>query len=206
MRLRAGRRREKREDEGEATSPQRFGSNASLSSSSESPSLPRSFADISLVSSLEPALKAARRSSDNLLELVKNEREKVTQSIRSAALAAAASPFAPVSLDDFGGEAWRNATSSLAFFGGKAGAAEQATETRKMKGNSSNSNNATASSKSTTATSSPRLAKNRRAVAPSSASHPPQFGLDVFSALNESLMRGSSSSGGGSTQLKSQVR
>ena len=206
MRLRAGRRREKREDEGGKTpeSPRfsfgglaaaPFSSSSSPASSSE-PSLPRAFADSGFVSSLEPALTAAKRSSDNLFELVKTEREKIASSIRSAAAAAAASPFAPVSLDDFGGEAWRNATTSLAFFGGKAAAAAAAAEQQQkassrkkpMNNNSKTSNRRQASSSS-----------------PSSSSQPPQFGLDVFSALNESvLMRGSSSSG--SRQLKSQVR
>ena len=169
--------------------------------SSSSPSLPRAFPDISLVSSsLEPAITAARRSSDNLFELVKNEREKVAKSIRSAAAAAAASPFAPVSLDDFGGEAWRNATTSgLAFFGGVVEQQQQATRKKREQ---------KAASKSTT---NARSMKNRSAAsAPSSSSfQPPQFGLDVFSALNESLRgasAGGSSSSRGSRQLKNQVR
>lgn len=211
MRLRAGRRRDKREDEGGATTESplarrfSFGGVAAAafpSSSSEpppssSPSLPRAFADIDLVSSLKPALSAARKSSDNLFELVKNEREKVAQSIRSAAAAAAASPFAPVSLDDFGGEAWRNATTSLAFFGGGKAAVERKTTGRKNKPTMNNT------SKTPTTT-------NRRQASTAAASplsqQPAQFGLDVFSALNESVLMRGSGSNSGSRQLKSQVR
>lgn len=160
-------------------------------------------AGIPLPSLLEPAMKQVRKSSDDLLALVKAEREKVTQSLRSAAAAAAASPFAPVSLEDFGGDAWREfkGWSAVAVGLGNGsrrgthGVAETTTTTTTKNGRWRNRRTSAASSSSSSSSSS-----SARQQQP-----PPQFGMDVFSALNDSL-RTSSRGSGSASRIKSKVR